>query len=1699
MKSVNRYIVLVLTLIMAVFANAKGIRDKRIGEPVCFTATSASGVSVSLSANGIAPIISMEYSTDKQTWETYEVGTTITVSGLNSKVYFAAAAGGNDSLGVDITNYHYFTLQYPASVSGDLSTLLDRKGGVKILRHNYSFTGLFVSCVKLEDASELLMMAESLSRCCYYNMFSTCTSLRYAPSLPAMSLAPDCYGYMFGDCSSLRVAPELPATRLKESCYGGMFFNCKSLTHAPALPATTLALTCYKSMFEGCYNIRYMNVSFTSWGTIGSTPTAAWLLGVGAEGSFICPTELDLQTRSANRVPTSWFVSLPTAAPLTDNPLCFTSEETGDCNIQLLCHTNGASLPNVELIYSYDKQHWYTYTVGQRLGVASKGQKIYFAASSTGNATLGIDSANYYYFAADNLVSLSGDLTTLLASGGQIQQLTQPFTFTHLFAGLSQLVDAHDLLLVSGKLSPSCYQNMFAGTSLKYAPVLPAISLAEYCYSSMFEGSSLCRTPQLPAMTLTKGCYQTMFANCNSLTAASKLPALSLDSACYESMFAGCTALHVAPILPATMLAKHCYQNMFTGCTVLNRIEVGFNSWTSETTNSWVDGVAAKGSFLCSQTLAEVEGISNIPQDWFVSRVAMVPSAQQPLCFTSLRSTGTEVSLSVEDNSVPEVQLIFSFDTIHWYTYNLNQILGVYAQNENISVAANGTNGNFGNEDQSKSYIFHIDGLVKVNGDITTLLSGAGNVLTLTDNYALAYLFSESDGLVDASDLILPSTTLTKGCYEGMFSNCQHLRRAPRIIAAAAATDCYKEMFANCRQLSWLEVNFSNWPMGSTDSWVQNVAQNGTFVSPVALPLITSTSNIPTGWIVSNPTLAPATENPLCFTALVDTGFVMSLNSIGTGSTVQLIFSFDKVNWYTYTLTNQLLTALHKNEAIYMAASAVGNTDFSTPTALHVFSTTDSVAVSGDLTTLLSATGNVQMLSSEGIFNMLFSNNTYLVDASQLLLPSLTLSKNCYQQMFAGCERLQKAPALPALSLAEGCYSKMFSHCTSLKTMDTLSAVNMQKDCYRAMFFACPQLEKLALMGRNLADSCFVQMFAFCTSLDSLTVDFVDWFKDKATSGWLTSASEDGILLLPCDFNDTIAVADTKLPDMWDVSYRCPELVVDTLPVVADKTYDSNTKTSILIPGTLSGALKQHTVSLCVDSAIFVDKNVGTHKDVTLFYSLTGKDAYRYPLAKASDTLKASINPFQLVMTGTDVNHQKTYDGDTTAQVKMGTSNKFDGDQLTISAMAYFNSKNAGKRNVTVQYSISGADSLNYLAPANLVDTGTIFPKKLVSTGLIIQDTRVYDATTQSLVLDSGHVDTLATDYVSIHVAANYSDKMVGDNKNVTVHFSLSGQDSANYTAPTDLALLASITAKQLTLSGAKVDSLKMYDTTAVAVVLSQAVTSDIIVGDTVSVLTSAAFNSPQPADNKLITVYYTLSGKDASNYLTIDSFVYCTTGKILDEVKLSDQEGEFLIPQTGGYCQNEVGDLSFELESSVPTSFQYKVDFAQTALQAGFKNQDWTDIQSATQVDLIVPDSIADGTYQATVTFRNELKVESQPYSFEFSLNINKNMLKQMFSDVITFDNVAGYSAFQWYHDGVAIPGATLPYYQQKGGLSGEYYLEVMTADSLAQKVRTCMQSFVNGQQQTAPTAPQKVVRDGYLYIVMPDGTNYDARGVKL
>ena len=167
---------------------------------------------------------------------------------------------------------------------------------------DHCYSQMFSGCTSLTQAPSL--PATALASYCYFYMFSGCTSLTQAPSLPATNLANDCYSFMFSGCTSLTQAPSLPATNLASYCYNYMFSGCTSLTKTPSLPATTLKNDCYYGMFSNCSNLKEVRVSAT---TTATDALNGWLSAVSTTGDFYCdPNAKIFPTDSPEGIPSGW-------------------------------------------------------------------------------------------------------------------------------------------------------------------------------------------------------------------------------------------------------------------------------------------------------------------------------------------------------------------------------------------------------------------------------------------------------------------------------------------------------------------------------------------------------------------------------------------------------------------------------------------------------------------------------------------------------------------------------------------------------------------------------------------------------------------------------------------------------------------------------------------------------------------------------------------------------------------------------------------------------------------------------------------------------------------------------------------------------------------------------------------------------------------------------------------------------------------------------------------------------------------------------------------------------------------------------------------------------------------------------------------------------------------------------------------------
>jgi filamentous hemagglutinin family protein len=146
----------------------------------------------------------------------------------------------------------------------------------------------------------------------------------------------------------------------------------------------------------------------------------------------------------------------------------------------------------------------------------------------------------------------------------------------------------------------------------------------------------------------------------------------------------------------------------------------------------------------------------------------------------------------------------------------------------------------------------------------------------------------------------------------------------------------------------------------------------------------------------------------------------------------------------------------------------------------------------------------------------------------------------------------------------------------------------------------------------------------------------------------------------------------------------------------ADKTYNANTTASVT--GGSSDIVSGDTVVFANTSANFDNKNAGTQKTVSVAgISISGASAGNYTLTSANASTTANIIPKNLQANFTAAN--KTYDGNTLANVTGSSNDIIAGDSVTIAATsANFNNASVGTaKPVSIAgIRLGGTDGDNY-------------------------------------------------------------------------------------------------------------------------------------------------------------------------------------------------------------------------------------------------------------------------------------------------------------------------------------------------------------------------------------------------------------------
>lgn len=209
------------------------------------------------------------------------------------------------------------------------------------------------------------------------------------------------------------------------------------------------------------------------------------------------------------------------------------------------------------------------------------------------------------------------------------------------------------------------------------------------------------------------------------------------------------------------------------------------------------------------------------------------------------------------------------------------------------------------------------------------------------------------------------------------------------------------------------------------------------------------------------------------------------------------------------------------------------------------FISTAKINVYGNIMSLISGDNFVdnKTLTQINTFYSLFSNNSKLLSAKNLILPATTLTNYCYSQMFWNCTNFTTAPKLlPATTLATHCYYGMFTDCTRLTSAPELPATTLASSCYGLMFENCYSLVNAPVLpATTLASSCYGSMFYGCSSLNYIKAMFKNTPSTSYTYNWVYGVASTGTFVKNATATWNVTGVN-GIPSGWVIKEEYPKI-----------------------------------------------------------------------------------------------------------------------------------------------------------------------------------------------------------------------------------------------------------------------------------------------------------------------------------------------------------------------------------------------------------------------------------------------------------------------------------------------------------------------------------------------------------------------------
>ena len=309
--------------------------------------------------------LALEYSTDKQTWTSWDFANTLTIP-ANGKLYLR---GNNNDYGFghNASNYHTFGCTGNYAVGGELWGIMsDSVATVPTRFCDRSFNG----STTLVDASDLVFPDKVAGTVAFSSMFNGCTSLQDVPERIETSIGSTTENSEFLQMFYNAPIGNFPLfaniTHLNTSTFQRIVqstaANNNTVEYVDLSSIASLTASSLRQAFYNCSSLEVVKIGISAWpDNVDSSAsdyrgTDEWLGHVHSTGVFCKNSTLPV-TRGTSNIPANWSIAdlngkLYAPVIANNNGTITIAEAEGGASCQIYYTTDGTTPTTSSTLYT---------------------------------------------------------------------------------------------------------------------------------------------------------------------------------------------------------------------------------------------------------------------------------------------------------------------------------------------------------------------------------------------------------------------------------------------------------------------------------------------------------------------------------------------------------------------------------------------------------------------------------------------------------------------------------------------------------------------------------------------------------------------------------------------------------------------------------------------------------------------------------------------------------------------------------------------------------------------------------------------------------------------------------------------------------------------------------------------------------------------------------------------------------------------------------------------------------------------------------------------------------------------------------------------------------------------------------------------------------------------------------------------------